>query len=120
MSKIRIKKNSAGKWINAKTGRFVSKAIYEPVEKARQAANLKRSEALKEYWKDVKSIMEILGKSQKEAREYLHDTPKYVEKRGGKAYHWAKYWDEQKGKPLSERKQAKKNLEDQGYELVSY
>lgn len=120
MSKIKIKQNSAGQWINAKTGKFVSKKIYEPVVKAREAANLKRSESLKEYWGDVKSIMKILNKSQEEARKYLHDTPKYVEKRGGKAYHWAKFWINEKGKSREHVKQAKKQLEEEGYELVSY
>lgn len=120
MSKIKIKQNSAGQWINAKTGKFVSKKIYEPVVKAREAANLKRSESLKGYWSDVKSIMKILNKSQEEARKYLHDTPKYVEKRGGKAYHWAKFWINEKGKSREHVKQAKKQLEAEGYELVSY
>lgn len=120
MPKIKIKQNSVGKWIDTKTGRFVSKKIYEPVVKAREAVNLKRSESLKEYWSDVKSIMKILNKSQEEARKYLHDTPKYVEKRGGKAYHWAKFWQNEKGKSKEERKQAKKQLEAEGYELISY
>lgn len=119
MPKIKIKQNSAGQWIDSKTGRFVSKKIYEPVVKAREAANLKRSESLKEYWQAVKSF-EKMGYTREKARYYVGKSPKYLEKRNKKAFLWNKYWEEQKGKSKEERKQAKKQLEAEGYELVSY
>ena len=119
MAKIKIKQNSVGKWIDTKTGRFVSKKIYEPVVKAREAANLKRSESLKEYWQAVKSF-EKMGYTREKARNYVGKSPKYLEKRNKKAFLWDKFWQNEKGKSKEERKQAKKQLEAEGYELISY
>lgn len=118
---IKIRQNSRGLWIDAKTGRFVSKAVYEPFARRKAEANAKRSASLKEYWKDVKTF-ENMGYSRQDARKFVRQSPKYLAKRGKKAYHWSQFWKDAKAGKLSlnERKDAIRKLEEDGFELVSY
>jgi hypothetical protein len=118
---VKIRQNSKGLWIDAKTGRFVSKAVYEPYARRKAEANAKRSASLKEYWNDVKKF-ENMGYSREEARKFVRQSPKYLAKRGKKAYQWSQFWKDAKaGKlTLKERKAELRRLEDEGYELVSY
>lgn len=117
----KIKQNSKGIWIDAKTGRFVSKAIYEPVARRKAEANAKRSASVKEYWNDVKKF-EAMGYSRKDARKFVHQSPKYLAKRGKKGYQWSQFWKDAKAGKLSlkERKDKLERLEDDGFELISY
>lgn len=118
---IKIKQNSKGIWIDAKTGRFVSKAIYEPVVRRKAEANAKRSASLKEYWDDVKKF-EKMGYSRQDARKFVRQSPKYLAKRGKKGYQWSQFWKDAKAGKLSikDRKDAMRKLEDDGFELISY
>ena len=118
---IKIKQNSKGLWIDAKTGRFVSKAIYEPVVKRKAEANAKRSETLKEYWNDVKKF-EKMGYSRQDARKFVRQSPKYLAKRGKKGYQWSQFWKDAKAGKLSpqERKDALQRLEDDDFVMISY
>jgi Asp-tRNA(Asn)/Glu-tRNA(Gln) amidotransferase B subunit len=119
---VKIRKNSKGQWIDAKTGRFVSKAIYESFARRKAEANAKRSATLKEYWKDVKNIKELYKLTTKEARAKLKQTPKYVEKRGKTPIQWADFWKEAKQGKLSKEqiKEKIRKIEDEGGELISY
>jgi hypothetical protein len=118
---VKIKQNSKGQWIDAKTGRFVSKAVYEPYARRKAEANAKRSASLKEYWNDVKKF-ENMGYSREEARKFVRQSPKYLAKRGKKGYQWSQFWKDAKAGKLTpkERKDELRRLEDEGYELVSY
>ena len=128
--------NSAGLWIDSKTGRFAKKSDYLPyLEKEtakataraerQAAANIKRAAASKEYWADVKAVKNLFGlKDTKEARKKLYQSPKYVEKRGKKAKQYADFWADLKKKGLNKDKEAvkvqKRKLEDEGFELISF
>ena len=118
---IKIRKNSKGIWIDAKTGRFVSKAVYEPFARKKAEANAKRSASVKEYWNDVKKF-EKMGYSRQDARKFVRQSPKYLAKRGKKGYQWSQFWKDAKAGKLSikERKDALQRLEDDEFELISY
>jgi hypothetical protein len=120
MTEVRIRQNSKGQWIDAKTGRFVSKAVYEPYVRRKAEANAKRSASMKEYWNDVKKFRDI-GYSLEEARKFVRQSPKYLAKRGKKPYHWSQFWKDVKAGKLTaeERKAEVRRLEDEGFELVS-
>jgi len=129
-------RNSAGFWIDSKTGRFAKKTDYLPYleKELRQkalkaekqtAANKARSAATKEYWADVKSVKNLFGITDtKEARKKLAQSPKYVEKRGKKGKQYTDFWKELKKAGLNKDKEAvkvqKRKLEDEGYELISF
>lgn len=125
-------RNSAGIWIDSKTGRFAKKSDYLPYlekeikQKAikaekQTAANKARSEAIKEYWKDVKQLQNM-GYDLKTARKYVHDSPKYLAKRGKTGMQWSDFWKQAKAGKLNKEqiKAKKKGLEDEGVELISY
>jgi hypothetical protein len=118
---VRIRQNSKGQWIDAKTGRFVSKAVYEPFVRRKTEANARRSTSMKEYWNDVKKFKDM-GYSLEEARRFVHQSPKYFAKRGKKAYQWSKFWKDAKEGKLTaeERKAEQRRIEEEGYEFVSY
>lgn len=118
---IKIKQNSKGQWIDAKTGRFVSRAIYEPVASRKAEANAKRSASVKEYWKDVKKF-EAMGYSRQDARKFVRQSPKYLAKRGKKGFQWSQFWKDAKAGKLNkaERQDELRRLEDDGFELISY
>jgi hypothetical protein len=131
---VPYKRNSAGFWIDAKTGRFAKKSDYLPyleketAQKAaratkQKAANEARSKATSEYWKDVKQFQNM-GYDVKTARKYVHNSPKYLAKRGKTGKQFSDFWKELKKAGLNNNKQAvkdkKKKLEDEGYELISY
>jgi hypothetical protein len=123
--KLPFKQNSAGKWINTKTGRFASKVEYQPYAEKQAKANLARSASSKEYWNDVKSVKNLFGITDtKEARKKLYSSPKYVEKRGKKARQFTDFWKELKKAGLNTNKEAvkqkKQKLEDEGFELISF
>jgi hypothetical protein len=131
--KAPFRRNSKGFWIDSKTGRFAKKSDYLPylekelrqkaIKTEKQAkANKARSEASKEYWKDVKNIKELFNLSTKEARDKLKQTPKYVEKRGKIPKQWADFWKEAKKGNMGkdERKAYKQRLEDDDFELISF
>jgi hypothetical protein len=117
---VKIRQNSKGLWIDAKTGRFVSKAVYEPYVRRKAEANARRSAAMKEYWNDVNKFRDM-GYSLEEARRFVHQSPKYLSKRGKKPYHWSQFWKDAKAGKLTaeERKAEVRRLEDEGYEMVS-
>lgn len=73
--KLPFKQNSAGRWINAKTGRFAKKAEYLPFLEKKLAANTARSASMKEYWEDIKAVKEIYNISDTSAArvKYLED-----------------------------------------------
>jgi hypothetical protein len=132
-NKAPFKRNSAGFWIDSKTGRFAKKSDYLPyLEKEtakataratkKEAANKARSAATKEYWKDVNKIKDLFGLSTKEARTKLYNTPKYVEKRGHIPKQWSDFWKETKKGNMSkaQRTAYKKRLEEEGEELISF
>ena len=73
---VKIRQNSRGLWIDAKTGRFVSKAVYEPFVRRKAEANARRSASMKEYWNDVKKFRDM-GYSMEEARKFVRQSPKY-------------------------------------------
>lgn len=118
---IKIKLNSKGQWIDAKTGRFVSKAVYEPVAIRKAEANAKRSASVKEYWNDVKKF-EAMGYSRQDARKFVHQSPKYLAKRGKKGYQWSQFWKDAKAGKMTkgEREAELRALDDDGYEMISY
>lgn len=120
--KLPFKQNSKGQWIDAKTGRFVSRAIYEPFAIRKAEANAKRSASVKEYWKDVKTIQDLTGYDIKTARKYLLQSPKYLAKRGKKGYQWSQFWKDAKAGKLThkERKDKLERLEEDGFEMISY
>jgi hypothetical protein len=117
---VKIRQNSRGLWIDAKTGRFVSKAVYEPYLRRKVEANAKRSASMKEYWNDVKKFKDM-GYSLEEARKFVRQSPKYLAKRGKKPYHWSQFWKDAKAGKLTaeERKAEVRRIEEDGYELVS-
>ena len=117
---VKIRQNSKGQWIDAKTGRFVSKAVYESFVRRKAEANAKRSASMKEYWNDVKKFKDM-GYSLEEARKFVRQSPKYLAKRGKKPYRWSQFWKDAKAGKLSveERKAEIRRLEDEGYEMVS-
>lgn len=125
-------RNSAGIWIDSKTGRFAKKSDYLPYlekeikQKAikaekQAAANKARSAAVKEYWRDVKQFQNM-GYDLKTARKYVHDSPKYLAKRGKTGMQWSDFWKQAKAGKLNKEqiKAKKKGLEDEGVELISY
>ncbi|MDD3708653.1 MAG: hypothetical protein PHR17_10405 [Aminobacterium sp.] len=73
--KLPFKQNSAGRWINAKTGRFAKKADYLPFLEKKLAANAARSTSMKEYWQDIKTVKEIYNISETSVArvKYLED-----------------------------------------------
>lgn len=117
-----IKKNANGRYIDSKTGRFVKKEIYQPIIEKKQAANIKRSEKVKEYWKDVKKL-QSLGYDLKASRRMLSKTPKYAKKSRAKS--WKDFWKLVNSQNLTkdERKKLLKNEytdEDGEIELMTY
>ena len=120
--KLPFRQNKAGKWINTKTGRFASKSEYEPYAQKKFLASLKKSESLKAYWKDVKAFQDLTGNDIKAARKYLSQSAKYLAKRGKKPFQWDAFWKDVKERTLDRfaRDKYKKQIEDEGYELVSY
>lgn len=119
--KLPFMQNKAGKWINTKTGRFASKAEYEPFAIRKAETNAKRSASLKEYWVDVKNF-EKMGYSRQVARKFVHQSPKYLAKRGKKGHQWSQFWKDAKAGKLNkaERQDELRRLEDDGFELISY
>lgn len=120
--KLPFKQNKARKWINTKTGRFASKAEYEPYAQKKLSASIKKSEGLKAYWKDVKAIQDLTGYDTKTARKYLSQSPKYLAKRGKKPFQWSSFWKDVNKQKLDKQARAnyKKQIEDEDFELVSY
>jgi ribosomal protein L7/L12 len=140
---MKLVQNSAGRWIDKQTGHFVKKETaqkhiqrLENLEKARTVKAQKSVErkarketisqnikaGIKEYWKDVKTIRELTGKTLKDAKKYVHDSKKYVEKRGHKAFQWKEFWKNVKKNKMDEldRKMYKMKLEEEGFELITY
>lgn len=117
-----IIKNKAGKWIDRKTGKFVSKAVYAPYAEKQEKANLARSASSKEYWQDVKKIQEITGYDLEHARKTVSTSPKWLAKRGKKPFQWSQFWKDVKKQKLDKqaRSNYKNKLEDEDLELVSY
>jgi len=117
-----FKQNKAGKWINTKTGRFASKAEYQPYAEKKIKTSIKKSEASKEYWKDVKTIQNLTGYDLKTARKYISQSPKYLAKRGKKPFQWSTFWKDVNKQKLDKKARAdlKQKIEDEGFELVSY
>lgn len=118
---VKIRQNSKGQWIDAKTGRFVSKAVYESYARRKAEANAKRSASMKEYWNDVKKFKDM-GYSIEEARRFVRQSPKYLAKKGKKGYQWSQFWKDAKAGKLTpkERKDALQRLQDDDFELISY
>ena len=117
-----ILKNKAGKWIDRKTGKFVSKSVYAPYAEKQEKANLARRASSKEYWQDVKKIQEITGYDLKQARKTVSTSPKWLAKRGKKPFQWSDFWKDVKKQKLDKqaRSNYKNKLEDEDLELVSY
>jgi len=111
--------NKNGRWIERSTGKFAKKSDYLPYLERKVKADSSRSSAVKEYWADVKKFQEM-GYDIKQARNFVHNSPKYVEKRGKKIYRWDKFWQELKGKPKAQVKRKIKELEDDDFELITY
>jgi hypothetical protein len=133
--KLLFKQNKAGKWINTKTGRFASKAEYQPYAERKAKTSIKKSEASKEYWKDVKELKTIYEKMYKltgdnkykilnteDAREKLKKTTKYLAKKGKKPFQWSDFWKDVNKQKLDKKSKAdyKQKLEDEDFELISF
>jgi len=119
--KLPFKQNSAGIWIDTNTGRFAKKSDYLPYLERKLSVNKAKSVATKEYWNDVKSVKNLFGITDtKEARKKLHDSPKYVTKRGKKFKQFSSFWDKMKGQSKEKVKLEFTKLESEDYELVSF
>lgn len=128
--------NTKGRWIDKLTGKFVSKVavkiyhsnILKSAKAERKAVKAAKAvESTKAYWKDVKAYQDMfknlgINVSTAEARKKVHDSPKYVAKRGKKFLQYSDFWEkmQMKGKPQKEISAMHRKLEDEGYELVSF
>lgn len=117
-----FRRNSAGFWIDSKTGRFARKVDYLPYIEKEKKVSQKRSEAAKMYWKEVNQLKDLLGISTKDARTKLKNSPKYVRRRGKDPKQWREFWKESRKQNMDKemRKAYKQRLEDEGVELTSW
>jgi hypothetical protein len=118
----KIIKNKAGRYIDSVSKQFVKREVYEPILRKKSEANLKRSESVKDYWKDVKKFQDLTGYDLKTARKMLKKSPKYAKK--DKLISWTDFWNKVREENLS--KDQRKDLisdytdPDGEIELITY
>ena len=95
----KIIKNKAGRYIDSVSKQFVKREVYEPILRKKSEANLKRSESVKDYWKDVKKFQDLTGYDLKTARKMLKKSPKYAKK--DKLISWTDFWNKVREENLS-------------------
>jgi len=120
--RLPYRRNSAGFWIDSKTGRFAKKSDYLPYLEREQKSKAAKSEASKAYWKDVKQIQQLFNLNTQDARRKLYNTPKYIQKRGKTPKRFKDFWREAKAGNMNKKDRADylKRLEEDDFELTTY